>query len=339
MKHIFDHHENQTNFSMMSLYKQVLRDLDIVALTLPIEKALGKKVSRHVLQGIVRFVFLIELVKETKIDSTKFATRWTNRLSKSDPRYSSYDDCLQIFVTVITNLIDALTEPRNRQLLKLFSEQNLVAYEIPLDYNQRQIKEPIHQFDNVVWLWDSVPLKVVQLRTSLRDNEITPYSAVFRVMYRKKIQVKTYLTDRSLTGSHKTNREKRWETHPASVQFALRRDCLGIEYALVNQLCHFAGSPTNLRQALEDTNLLTPIDMPFRCPVTMQPLSFDDFLQEIKIPKHGKANFQVGHMNPLKAINDDPKSGHTAQNISWISSDGNRIQGHLSLQATRRMIV
>jgi hypothetical protein len=70
----------------------------------------------------------------------------------------------------------------------------------------------------------------------------------------------------------------------------------------------------------------------------MEPFSFTDFRRGVEDPAHGKSNFQVGHMNPLKAVNDDPSSGHTAQNISWISSNGNRIQGHLSLRETRAMI-
>jgi hypothetical protein len=70
----------------------------------------------------------------------------------------------------------------------------------------------------------------------------------------------------------------------------------------------------------------------------MEPLSFGDFEREVQDPQHGKAAFQVGHLNPLKAVNDDPYSGHTAQNISWISSNGNRIQGSSSLKETRDLI-
>jgi len=153
-----------------------------------------------------------------------------------------------------------------------------------------------------------------------------------------KIKVKTYLTDRVLTGDHKTNREKRWETHPASVHFALRRACMEIEFTLMNQLCHFEGFPPDLTRRLEDSGVLLAVQDPFRCPITMEPLSFAEFENEVRDPEHGKASFQVGHLTPLKAVNDDPRSGHTAQNISWMSSDGNRIQGSLSLQDTRALL-
>lgn len=57
-------------------------------------------------------------------------------------------------------------------------------------------------------------------------------------------------------------------------------------------------------------------------------------------PTHGNSNFQVGHLNPLKL--DDPNSlifGHTPENISWISKDGNRIQGDMSLKETRNLLI
>ena len=65
-----------------------------------------------------------------------------------------------------------------------------------------------------------------------------------------------------------------------------------------------------------------------------------DFLklaESVKSPEHGKSPYQVGHLNPLKA-GSSPKFRHAAANISWISDDGNRIQGHLSLDATKALI-
>lgn len=39
------------------------------------------------------------------------------------------------------------------------------------------------------------------------------------------------------------------------------------------------------------------------------------------------------------SIDTDSKyAGHTANNISWISSEGNRIQGELSVDETRELI-
>jgi hypothetical protein len=208
---------------------------------------------------------------------------------------------------------------------------------MPIDYRDRSLGAPIHRRDNIVWIWDELPARVVKLRAFLLGKTAEVTARAFVEAY-NKIKVKTYLTDRALTGEHKSNREKRWETHPQSYQFALRRDCLEIELALINQMCHFAGFPADLRTALERADLLIPLPEPFRCPITMEPMSYAEFERELLNPKMGRAAFQVGHLNPLKAINEDPRQGHTAQNISWISSDGNRIQGHLGLDETRELI-
>ncbi|XGB38433.1 MAG: hypothetical protein LVT47_08325 [Cyanobacteria bacterium LVE1205-1] len=76
-----------------------------------------------------------------------------------------------------------------------------------------------------------------------------------------------------------------------------------------------------------------------RCPITLEPLVFQEFREELMNPTHGKSNFQVGHLNPLKL--DDPNSliaGHTAGNIAWISANGNRIQGSMSLEEVRDLL-
>jgi len=169
------------------------------------------------------------------------------------------------------------------------------------------------------------------------SKEVGGHKKTFDEAY-NKIQVKTYLTDRVLTGGYKTNREKRWETHPASVHFALRRDCFDTEYRLIQQLCHFNGFPPRIKDELRNRNLIETSAEPFRCPITLEPLSFEKFEEEILNPVAGKSSFQVGHLNPLKAVNDDAHSGHTAENISWVSANGNRIQGSLSLGETRAMI-
>jgi hypothetical protein len=101
--------------------------------------------------------------------------------------------------------------------------------EIPLDYRERRMQGRIHCADNTFWIFDTLPKRTVTLRAFLLDAKINRHAALFNAVY-DKIKVKTYLTDRVLTGDHKTNREKRWETHPASVHFALRRTCMEIEY-------------------------------------------------------------------------------------------------------------
>jgi hypothetical protein len=68
-------------------------------------------------------------------------------------------------------------------------------------------------------------------------------------------------------------------------------------------------------------------------------MSFPLFREALLNPQHGKSDFQVGHLNPLKL--DEPGNnvaGHTADNISWISGDGNRIQGSLSLSNVQQLL-
>jgi hypothetical protein len=298
---------------------------------------LGDEAGNGLFSGIVRFAFLIELVKQPKIETTKFEVHWAGRIPRVDPRHATFEQCYEMFENLAHTAVDALQHAARRELLTLFEHHSLLPYELPLDYGNRRLGAQIHRRDNTVWMWDELPLRVIRLRAFLLDRNRNAHARVFEEAY-GKIRVKTYLTDRALTGEHKSNREKRWETHPQSVQFALRRSCLEIEQTLVNQLCHFQGFPQDLRKQLEANHLLLPLPEPFRCPITMEPMSFADFEKELLNPQMGKASFQVGHLNPLKAINDDPRQGHTALNIGWISSDGNRIQGHLSLDETRQLI-
>lgn len=302
-----------------------------------VEAQLDRRTATHAFRGLLRTAFFIEVVKED-VSSTKFDVRWSERLrAASDPRHADFETCHEIFAQLVGSLDATLGEPSKTELMTLMARRPRVAYEMPIDYSERRRSSPIHEPQNIVWLWDETTQKVVKLRELLLNPESNPQAPLLDAAY-DKIEVKTYLTDRALTGIHKTNREKRWEAHPGSVQFALRRDCLQIEYALLNQLCHFEGFERDLLDSLEDAGFLESMEVPFRCPVTRDPLLFTEFEREISERIHGRASFQVGHLNPLKAINNDPQSGHTAQNISWISEDGNRIQGSLSLAETRALL-
>lgn len=299
--------------------------------------ALGsERVAAYVFQGLVRAAFFIEVVT-TRGGATKMTVRWDPAIGTTDPRFATYETCAAIFDKATAELLDDVVDPANRELLHLMSVNSLVPYEIPFDYIRRDLSAPIHRPDNVMWIWEELPKRVVKLRAYLRDSTTTPFAPLFRVAY-AKIQVKTYLTDRVQAGDYKTNREKRWEAHPASVHFALRRTCMGVEEKLITQVCRFAGFPADFQQQLEAASLLPAGENPVRCPITEEPLSFDEFRDEIEHPQHGLSNFQVGHLNPLKAVNDDPQSGHTVENISWISSNGNRIQGSLTLADTRKLL-
>ena len=341
MKHIFDEAVLAEKFSGPKLLKALQAGLAPESALAQeyrrLKAAVGQKVADHAFMGVVRATFLIELVKTPKIETTKFEVRWADRLPVEDPRHASYDNCLNICTARLSDLAEAMGEEEKKKLLTLFAEEKIVPYEVPIDYLERRQETQIHALDNVGWFWDDVPAKTVRLRHFLRTQIAEDHRKVFALAY-DKIKVKTYLTDRVLTGAHKTNREKRWETHPGSVHFALRRDCLDIERSLIEQVCMFDGFPHDLQEKLIGLGLIGRPDDVSRCPVTMEPLLYSEFERELREPDHGKASFQVGHLNPLKAINDDPQSGHTALNISWVSADGNRIQGSLSLAETRDMI-
>jgi hypothetical protein len=291
---------------------------------------------------ILRYAFLIELVKVPKIESTKFRVRWYKQL-KNDPRECSFDECLAIAAELLTDLGPWLDVKSHRDLFNLSIEESLFAYDAPIDYRQVPSQDDnvtrIHRLGNIGWTYDDMMLRTLKLRRFLCDPQTSPDAEFFKRVLDGKIKVKTYLTDRALTGLYKTNREKRWETHPHSVQFATYRTTMEIEYVLIRQLCAFEGFPPSARETLQQEGIL-PDELPiFRCPVTQEPMSFPTFRDALMNPQHGKSSFQVGHLNPLKV--DEPGNdvfGHTADNISWISEDGNRIQGPLSLTNVRQLL-
>ncbi|MGD0276536.1 MAG: hypothetical protein ABSB79_10900 [Syntrophales bacterium] len=293
---------------------------------------------RKLSYSILRNAFLIELVKVPKIETTKFRVRWYNQLN-NDPRYCSFDECLNIATELLIALPMWLQTPDHAHCLNLSFSNGMVPYEAPLDYAQRLTPQGrIHQQGNLVWLYDELVLRTLKLRKYLTDAATSPDRQFFRTVLSDKIKVKTYLTDRVLTGDHKTNREKRWETHPSSVHFAERRVCMAIEYALVTKICAFEGFPQTSLTQLQQDNIL-PQNLPTAlCPITGDVLSYEAFRDELLNPTHGKSDFQVGHLNPLKLGADSDAAGHTADNISWISADGNRIQGSLSLADIRKLI-
>lgn len=327
---------NNKSFSMPSLVRQInaLNPTLIAEHRSLLQQSLGVATAGYVYQSLLRTSFLIESVI-TRGGATKIRVRWTPNLAQ-DVRYASFEECYRIFEKLLTQLEIALHEEERQTLLHGFAKAKLVSYELPVDYRQQRIDERLHEPDNIEWNWSSLPLQLIRLRRLLRTADINPYAAVFNAVY-GKIAVKAYLTDRAQTGEYKTNREKRWESHPGGFQFALRRDCWGVEVALVNQICHFAGFPTDLFQKLEQDDVLMPIPIPYRCPITLDALSFAEFQDEVLAPQHGKARFQVGHLNPLRA-SSLTASGHTAANIGWITADGNRIQGHLPLEDTRALL-
>jgi hypothetical protein len=304
-----------------------------------LRRVLGDKGYKKLSQTILRNAFLIELVKIPKIETTVFRQRWFQQLN-GDPRGCSFDECFEIALDLLEQLPEWLRNKNHTEALKLSFECKILPYEAPIDYASRLTSnERIHERGNIVWYYDELILRTLKLRKYLMTSGQSPDAMFFKQVLTDKIKVKTYLTDRVLTGDHKTNREKRWETHPLSVHFAERRTCMAIEYALVTEICGFEGFPEDFRQRLQDEGILTQHLSTALCPITGDALSYEAFRNELLNPTHGKSDFQVGHLNPLKlGAADGQGAGHTAQNISWISADGNRIQGSLSLDDVRILI-
>ena len=304
-----------------------------------IRDAFTPKNYKKLSQAILRKSFLIELVKVPAIETTKFRVRWYSQLA-NDPRSCAFDECLEIASNLIRTLPHWLHTPEHAEVLNLSFSCSIVPYEAPIDYLSRITpNQRIHTLGNIAWYYDDLMLRTLKLRKYLTDPNQSPDADFFQRVLTDKIKVKTYLTDRVLTGEYKTNREKRWETHPRSVHFAERRTCMAIEYALVTQICAFQGFPTAFLEHLQQENVL-PNTLPIAlCPITGDALSYEALRNELLNPTHGKSDFQVGHLNPLKlGAANSQGLGHTAQNISWISADGNRIQGSLSLDDVRHLI-
>lgn len=341
MINLFNNSVEIERFNINSIYNDCFTQLLVKQepfneLTLNLVNLVGKKDAEKIIKSLIRFSFYIEPVKKPKIETTKFAVRWSDELNE-DPRFSSYGDCLQIFEILFQSLIVELNNPDNRELIKSMVNKTNVSYEIPIDYIT-STATPIHSIENISWCFNSLPTTVVKLRKFLTDSSKHAYASFFSGVY-NKINTKTYLTDRVLTGAHKTNREKRWECHPNSVHFALRKIAWAIEYKLIKQVCHFDGFPQELKQLMIDENILVFDDGVVKCPITLEPLSFQLLKNEIENKTHGKSDFQVGHMNPLKAEAGEEITGHTPENISWISEQGNRIQGSNSVEFIRDFII
>lgn len=330
------------NFSMLALHEAAWPKIEADPQVAPIVSTLRERLStqyRKLAYAVLRSTFLIELVKVPKIETTKFRVRWFEQLN-DDPRWCSFDECLNITRDLLTSLTGWLTNPEHAETLALSFDCGLIPYEAPIDYTQRQGPGGrLHTCGNLAWYYDDLVLRTLKLRKHLTNPTTSPDSTFFRTVLSDKIKVKTYLTDRVLTGDYKTNREKRWETHPQSVHFADRRTCMAIEYALVTQLCAFEGFPAAFLHQLREQNILPANLQVALCPITGDALSYEAFRDELLNPTHGKADFQVGHVNPLKLGPANGKAaGHTAENISWISADGNRIQGSLSLDDVRALV-
>ena len=195
---------------------------------------------------------------------------------------------------------------RAKTILVSSLEQTLIPAEIPLDYGSKTIR-PIHVPNNIVAIDSKLLDTTIKLRSLFNDsaNEI---NQVMKKVY-DKVRVKSYLTNRVLTGTHKTNREYRWEVSPDSVHFAFKRECMEIESSLVLAVINMQGFPGDQRRTLSSSAGITlPLNLT-TCPITLEEMSFDKLSSELINPNHGKSSFQVGHLDPLKNIGSHVEIG------------------------------
>lgn len=336
MKELFDGSIQNERFNIAPVTAGVFDGTNYTTYKIQLEEYFTPKQTKRILQAILRFSFYIEPVKQPKIETTKFEVRWAASLN-SDPRQSSYDVCLAIFEKLLIDIIAQLQNEESVSLLKVIVNHCLLSYELNIDYVVRIKNNKIHTVDNVSFIWGHEIKEAYLLRQYLLNPNNHNYINFFQETY-NKVAVKSFLTDRVLTGLHKTNREKRWECHPNSVHFALRKDALAIEDKLIKQICHFSEFPEELRTLLTENNVIIFSNEISKCPITLDLLSFEKFQNEVLNPIIGRSSFQVGHLHPLKSLEENKHSGHTADNISWISLIGNRIQGELSIEETGNLL-
>ena len=298
---------------------------------------------KYLFSALYRFSFCIELTN-LRITSTKMKTRWVPvKIIKTrigtydnyegdfapgqDQRSSNFNECLNILFKCI-HLLSRSDEHIGVMKALASSRARGVPYEAVFTYLD-PTKASVHQADNVrlaqledvKWLIQARPLirPIISKNSSGGDSKLVD-----------KIATKTYKTDRSQTGEVQTNRAKRWECLSQDFQHATLEECWSVERKLLNDLAHFVGFPEENKQALINKGLFGS-QANTLCPITFRPMILEEILNG---GSHGRSNFQVGHMHPLKS-----GGRHTGESIEWISGDGNRIQGSLSIEETRRMIV
>jgi hypothetical protein len=310
--------------------------------------SLPKRLFKTIVGNLIRFSFLIELTN-LKVGSTKMKTRWLpGRILMpqagsfepvegvfepgNDPRAASFDECASIFaegLNLICNEIEA--DSSFGDMLLQLDTSCRVPYELPLTYRDPNLV-PVHQAANVVLARTDDLQWVLAARRIFRraDPAVSP---AIREIERKKLEVKVFKTDRSLTGKDKTNRAKRWEVLAGDFQHATLEECWSAERKLTADLICFADFPESVKNEFISQGLVAA-DAPLaRCPVTYDPLSYPSLASSVLGATHGVSDYQVGHLKPLK------RGGkHTGENVCWQSADGNRIQGDLTIEETYKLL-
>ncbi|WOO48766.1 hypothetical protein R2S03_14990 [Hafnia alvei] len=294
-------------------------------------------IINNTLDSLIRFSFLIELTN-LSVGSTKMKTRWLSGLilmpqlgsfepirgefiPGNDPRASTFEECVLIFKNCIQDIIEKISSGNITLtfLTQLFKVRS-VPYEFLFDYLEPS-KPRVHTPDNIVWIFNEDISWLVKVRPIL-------YSVLQQSIV-NKIKTKTFKTDRALTGRDKTNRAKRWEVLFGDFQYASLTDCWSVERKLLSELIGFDNFPQDVIQLLNQNGLVSGFNHT-RCPVTLERLNYLTLLNDVV---HGRAEYQVGHLYPLK------RGGyHNGVNVCWQSANGNRIQGDLTIDETVNLL-
>jgi hypothetical protein len=320
-------------------------------ITIALDRArssLSARLYRLVVGDLIRFSFLIELTN-LKVGSTKMKTRWMpgkilmpqassfepiqgTFQPGSDPRAASFDDCWAIFAVACNFVCDKVAQdPTTSDLLLKLGNNTRVPYEFPLTYSDVTVPA-IHNATNVQWQLNDDIKWLLQARVLLASAK-APRNAAIREIVKKKLEVKVFKTDRSLTGKDKTNRAKRWEVLPDDFQHATLEQCWSAERRLTADLVEFVGFPDELRHEFVAAQLVTATQAPTCCPVTLEPLNFATLSTAVLTATHGVSDYQIGHLHPLKR-----GGSHDGTNVRWQSADGNRIQGDLTIEETNDLL-
>lgn len=323
--------DGRERFSLPRLHSNIEGLSEWSEIVRPLERlCLPDRALLQIHRGLIRWAFLAQVVEEPAINTTRYRTRWGQRLS-GDPRAASESASRDFLEASVSLLVSNLESQMARESLLSLLQNTQVPAEIPLDYAER-LPSGIHAADNIEFIDLELLGRTAKLRKHLLKIETSETKAM-KLLY-DKVQVKSYLTDRVLTGAYKTNREYRWEVSPKSVHFAFKRNCVEIESKLVLSVVQMAGFSSEVKASLASELGSEMISDMTVCPITYEPLQYADLKRELIQPDHGKSSFQVGHLDPLKA-----DGSHLAGNIAWVSNDGNRIQGDKSLDETREMVV
>ena len=248
------------------------------------------------------------------------------------PAPATFDECATIFTESCNLVCDRVAQDSSlKVLIQDVNRLRRVPYEFPLSYLDHD-RNPLHQSGNISWIVNDDLRWLLKARRILQ-NAGGNYKAAIREIEKAKFQVKLYKTDRALTGKDKTNRARRWEVLAGDFQHSPLEDCWSAERKLTTDLVNFQGFPPSLKAQFVEQGLIEAEAPQTLCPVTFEPLSFDDLAEAVTNTTMGRSEYQVGHLHPLKR---DGK--HDGANICWQSADGNRIQGDLTIEETLQLL-